>query len=289
MSQVNTSFYRVLSRLISRPIRVFLPLLAPAFALTMFACADKEVEDPDNETGKIVFEFIHTINNEPLIFDTLQYVNAAGNPYMVNEIQYFISDVRLVTKEGSVQLINGWKDIHYVDTDIQASQTWEVYDNIDPGNYDSLVFTFGISEEKNSSFMYVNPPEKDMFWPEFLGGGYHYMKLNGKWLPEDQTMQTQPFDFHLGIGQIYYSYPDSITSYVHNNFDVSLPTGECVVKAGVVAVLQVNMHVEKWFEDPHIYNHDLYGGYIMQNQDAMEEVRENGHNVFTVEVIEHEQ
>lgn len=131
--------------------------------------------------------------------------------------------------------------------------------------------------------MYVNAPEKDMFWPEFLGGGYHYMKLNGKWLPEGQTSQTIPFDFHLGIGQIYHAYPDSITGYVHNYFDVSLPGSEFSIDAGETWELKITMHVENWFNDPHIYDHDVFGGYIMQNQEAMQLVKENGFNVFTLE------
>ena len=29
--------------------------------------------------------------------------------------------------------------------------------------------------------MFVNPPEVNMMWPDVLGGGYHYLMLNGKW------------------------------------------------------------------------------------------------------------
>lgn len=260
-------------------------LLSLAFFLVIiFSCTDKTNQNVE-EKGKIKFHFDHTINHSPIVFDTIMYTNSAGNPYLINEIQYFISDVRLYSNNGNEKIIDDWKDIHYIDTDINSTLSWEVYDAIEPGQYDSISFTFGISAEKNMSFMFVNAPEKDMFWPEFLGGGYHYMKLNGKWLPENASFQTIPFDFHLGIGQVYYNYPDSITGYVHNNFDVSLPASNFSVEKGATREIKITMDVANWFAEPHVYDHDVYGGYIMQNQDAMLMVKENGFNVFSFEEI----
>lgn len=252
-------------------------------ALVIWGCEDKPTEEPDNSAGKLHISFQHMVEGEQLHFDTLIYVNEAGNPYLVNEIQYFISDVKLFGKKG-VKLIDDWKDIHYVDTDIADTWEWEVYDEINPDDYDSISFVFGFEPEKNLSFMFVNPPEKDMFWPEFLGGGYHYMKLNGKWLPAGQSHETIPFDFHLGRGQEYYSYPDSITGYIENQFNVSLPASDFSIHSGETISLVITMHIEKWFMEPFVYDHDVYGGYIMQNQEAMNRVKNNGHNVFSIAI-----
>jgi hypothetical protein len=249
------------------------------------SCKDEEPEPPAEKTGKIIFHFKHYLNNFPVQFDTLMYVNAAGNPYLVNEIQYFISDVKLYNNNDSALLIDDWKDIHYVDTDIPTTHSWEVFDKIPEGFYDSISFTFGIPEEKNHSFMYVNPPESFMFWPEYLGGGYHYLKLNGKWLEEGQQTQTTPFDFHLGRGQVYYSYPDSITGFIPNEFSVSLPNSGFQINTGQTVDINIFMNIENWFQEPNIYDHDIWGGYIMQNQNAMQMVKENGWNVFSIEII----
>ncbi len=246
-------------------------------------CGEKNDPAPESEkNGKIVLLFTHLINGEPIQFDTIIYVNEAGNPYLVNEIQYFISDVTLYKNDGTEILIDDWKDIHYVDTDLPYTWRWEVYDKIPEGVYDSVSFTYGFYEEKNISFMFVNPPERDMFWPEFLGGGFHYMKLNGKWLEAGQATQNTPFDFHLGIGQIYYNYPDSITGFIHNNFRVSLPNSGFTITTGQTKEIEIIMNIENWFKDPYIYDHDIWKGYIMQNQDAMQIVKENGHNVFSI-------
>jgi len=243
------------------------------------SCAKKVSSEPDEEYGNVHIYFEHSCDNSPLYFDTLVYTNEAGNQYLVNEIQYFISDVTLYKDDGTVKIIDDWKDIHYVDTDIPETFNWKVYDKIVPGSYDSIAFTFGFNEVKNISFMYVNSPEKEMFWPEYLGGGFHYMKLNGKWLPNGQA-QTLPFNFHMGIGQIYYENTDSIIGYVHNHFRVSLPGSEFSVSPGSHESFVFVMNVEKWFEEPHMYNHDEFGGDIMQKQQAMQIAKENGWNVF---------
>lgn len=260
--------------------RTFIVVLFCIFAV--YGCDNTDEPEPvSDNTGYVAFTFSHCVEANPIIFDTLLYTNAAGNPYLVSEIQYFISDVILYNMDGTAFLIDDQKDIHYVDTDIQETWTWEVFDKIPAGNYDSISFTFGISEEKNVSGMFVNPPESYMFWPESLGGGYHYMKLNGKWLEPDQTTVTTPFNCHLGIGQIYYSYPDSITDFIHNDFRVSLPGSDFVITKGQKTEIALTMNVDEWFTDPYDYDFNVWGSYTMQNQDAMQQLTENGYNVFS--------
>ncbi|MDZ7740496.1 MAG: MbnP family protein [Bacteroidota bacterium] len=149
--------------------------------LTAFSSCNKKDEPEPESKQKISLHFFHRVDGEAVVFDTMIYENAAANPYLINEIKWFISDLSLIKANGDSLLLNGWKDMHYIDTDLPETHTWKVFDNIPAGDYQEIRFTFGISEEKNQSFMFPNPPERDMFWPEYLGGGYHYMKLNGKW------------------------------------------------------------------------------------------------------------
>lgn len=243
----------------------------------IFSSCSQNSDPPAPTPAKISFHFTQCNEGSPQEFDTMKYVNAAGNHYLVNEIQYFISDVKLHFEDGNVQLLDGWKDIHYVDTDLPETHTWNVFDDIETGVVEKVSFTFGISEEKNNSLMFVNPPERDMFWPEYLGGGYHYMKLNGKWLADDGTIK--PFDFHLGIGQIYAGgivNVDSITGFVQNYFEVELANSSFVINAGDDLNFEIRMNVENWFQSPNTYNHDEWGGDIMQKQEAMHLACENG-------------
>lgn len=253
--------------------------------LAISSCKD---DDPDIQepSGKIIFNFLHHVDGEPLHLDSAIYINEAGNLYEVNEIQYFISDVTLHKSGSQSIMLVKENDIYYIDTDILATHKWQVFDPIPEGTYTGISFTFGINQNKNQSFMYVNPPEVNMVWPEFLGGGYHYLKLNGKF---DDPPYMRPFNFHLGVGQIYHpSYPqdyDSITSFVHNHFDVNLPNSGFTIAEGQTLNIDIIMQVEEWFRNPHTWDHFIYGNYTMENQDAMNDMKENGHNVFKIGTI----
>ncbi len=246
------------------------------------ACVGKDPEPvPPPLKGNILIKFYHYCDGEPLDFDQRKYINQAGNEYMVNEIQYFISDVVLhAYAPGQDYMIDAWKDIHYVDTDIPATMEWQVFDDISPGNYMRISFTFGIREEKNVSLMYTDPPESLMFWPEYLGGGYHYMKLNGKWL--DTNNLERPYNFHLGIGQIYNPNSGDITGFIQNYFEIEVPASGFEIINDQTTVISLVMHVDRWFKGPHTYDHNYWGGDIMQKQDAMKVGCENGYDVFEV-------
>lgn len=249
---------------------------------TLFILTSCETGNPEPESlpiGTLSFDFLHKIDNNNIIYDTFMYVNEAGNHYLVSEIQYFISDVTLHKIDGGTVSLSSWEDIHYVDTDISKSQTYTFKDEIEIGTYNSLSFTFGITEEKNNSLMFVNPPESFMFWPENLGGGYHYLKLNGKWI--NNLDQVSPYNFHLGIGQMYYSYPDSITGFIQNYFTIEMDDFPFEIIKNETRIIEIVMNVENWFRSPNIYDHNIWGGDIMQNQDAMQQAVENGNNVFS--------
>jgi hypothetical protein len=259
-----------------------IPILSLLFTTT--GCKDDD-QNITFDAGKIVFHFLHYCDGNPLIYDSTMYTNEAGNVYQVNEIQYFISDVTLHKQDGGKVMLTKENDIYYIDTDIPSTHTWQVPDSIPVGNFNSVSFTFGISKQKNISFMFVNPPEMNMVWPEFLGGGYHYMKLNGRYI---DSVSLVPFNFHMGIGQIYppnsHNY-DSIIEFVHNNFDVELPNSAFTIAKDQTIQFDIIMQVEEWFKDPHTWDHNIWGTATMENQAALQTMKENGYNVFKVGTI----
>ena len=69
---------------------------------------------PENKSfGKLELVFSHSV-----YADTFNYVNEAGNRFMISEIQYFVSDIKLYTDSKDTIVLDKYKDIHYVDTDI---------------------------------------------------------------------------------------------------------------------------------------------------------------------------
>ncbi len=251
--------------------------------LLLFAACEPEIIESHKNGGRIVLEFSHLVDGKALIADSLFYVNKAGNQYEINEVKYFISDVYLVNRNGKKAFIDDQTAIHYYDIDIPSTLDWNVFDTIEEGVYDSISFIFGLNEQRNISFAFVNPPEVNMFWPDILGGGYHYLMLNGKWKNPQNT--TTPFDFHLGIGQRYSGTStsvDSITGYVHNYFKVTLPLPAMQIENNSLRTISLAMNIDSWFKTPNTWDFNTWGGYIMQNQQAMQTAKENGFDVFTV-------
>ncbi|MBK9356536.1 MAG: hypothetical protein IPN08_03955 [Bacteroidales bacterium] len=265
-------------------MKIFRTLLSIALTsgciILLNACGE---EEKPVEKSVLKLHFQHKVDGLPLELNQLKYTNSAGNVYEISEIMYFISDLKLYHSKGNIVAPAGWDDIHYVDLSLPATLEWVAGNDIPAGTYDSLTFTFGLSAEKNQPFMFVNPPEVNMAWPEVLGGGYHYMMMNGWW--KDLGGVRKPFNFHLGIGQIYANNsgdPDDITGFIHNAFVVNPGIEPFTVTAGETLNFALIMNIESWFNTPVVYDHNYFGGAIMQNQEAMHVACLNGSDVFSI-------
>ncbi len=258
----------------------YILFVVTCIASIQFSCSEKQ---PDKEPNKLRIVFKHQVGGQNLKTNELIYRNAAGNPYEISEVMYFISDLVLYHSDGSIVKPDGWTDIHYVDSRIPSTMEWFCGNDFPTGYYNGISFTFGIKSERNKSFMFVNPPEVNMAWPEVLGGGYHYLMMNGFW--KDTLDERLPFNFHLGIGQIYENNSGQIadiTEFIDNSFTVE-PDGEIfyVAEDGTTTINLI-MDINSWFETPIIYDHNRFGGAIMQNQEAMHIGCMNGRDAFYV-------
>ena len=249
-------------------MKQFFSLTLASILLLSVSCEKDEVKPV---SAKFTFE--HDINGSPLQRGVMDYTNKAGNIYQVDELQYFISEITLKTADGQLIPITSDSSIHYIDLDIPSTLTWSPSVLIPVTEYESISFTFGINEAKNKTGLFVNPPERDMFWPDMMGGGYHYMKMNGKWLAEGDTIK--PFNFHLGIGMNMAG-----TVFYQNYFSVTLPLN--ISTGSLLNEFTITMNIEKWFEAPNVWDWNVIGGQIMMNQMAMRKASENGANAFQV-------
>jgi hypothetical protein len=182
-------------------------------------------------------------------------------------------------------VLSGGDSIRYIDQRIPETHEWIPAGTIPAGNYDSVAFTFGLDAQQNISHRFPNPPERDMFWPEVLGGGYHHMKLNSVHKNCCTNLDT-PFMMHIGTGQIYSSQTpntDSIIGFVQNAFRVSLPGSSFTLENDSLLVLSIVMNIDRWFNGPpNMLDLNTMPQGIMQDQERMNMVCENGRNVFSV-------
>ena len=247
------------------------------FALLAAACTKRE------EKAEIDINIGYEVNGKALVTDTLCYVNEMGNQYLITEIQWFLSDIQLLDQNGNWHTMRQRSAtdsiaeqnelIFYIDTNIPESQTLHGK-KIAIGHYTALRFTFGLDENDNVSNRFVDPPESEMFWPDVIGGGYHYMKMNGKYI--DDNLRLAPMAVHLGIGQ-----NEDCSQFYQNYFIVELPI-DFTVADNTVNQLDLTMVVDNWFRNPHLIDLNLYGCGIMQNQSAQRLYNGNGQDVFRI-------
>ena len=238
--------------------------------LLFYGCNDDNNDDvtpgqkPDVE---VKFYFSHRVDNVSLIFDNIGYVNAAGNSYSVATLKYFVSDFRLVNTDGDEVTIN---EEHYVDGKDNGTLLFAPDKKISAGEYTEMKFIFGLSEEKNVDGRFPDAPENNMEWPEPLGEGYHYMKLEGKL---DSAGTTKNYQAHTGP-----------TNNNHFFIEVSLPIN-LVVEKNDQKIIYVGMNINNWWNNPHTL--DLNNmTMVMGNEDMQQKLMENGQDVFFIESIE---
>ena len=256
--------------------------------LLLMAMIAMSCNKPESD-GRLSVNVGYSVNGKDLITDTLCYRNEAGNEFMITEIQWFISKMELQNKRGewiALEHLNdravnsdATKRIFHIDTNIPESQTLDIKP-IPIGKYTALRFIFGLDKEFNKTGLFSDPPEANMFWPEPLGGGYHYMKLNGRFLNTEN--EVAPLNVHLGIGQ-----NDSQTEFIHNHFIVELPI-DLTISENTDNQLNLCMMIDNWFRSPNLYDFNEWGSAIMQNQAAQQTLKENGHDVFVIRNAENQ-
>ena len=220
--------------------------------------------DDHDDAGTLTIHFDHQIAGRPLDVDPMaSYANAAGNAYTVSLLKYIVSDLDLVRHDGATYRL---RDQHYRDASSAGTASFTAID-VPAAEYSALRFVFGLAAERNTAGALPNTSEyNNMEWPAPMGGGYHYMRLEGLF---DNGGDVQAFLSHLG--------PSGGGDF---SFVVQLPLSLLV--DGDDSEVHVVMDVNEWFEDPHVYNF-AGQGMIMGNADAQLIHQENGATVFGVD------
>ena len=216
----------------------------------------------ENLETRIQLSFSHHANGSQLTTDSMIHTNAAGEKFNVKTLAYLLSDITLHNEDGSSILL---KEIQYININEQSSLYFES-DVIDNGSYNALSFRFGLDTIKNISNNYVNENfHSTMAWPEPMGGGYHYMKLEGAF-----TNDSNFYNTHTGgLMEMDFSFSKSLDI---NGFNIDNDTEN--------KGLMINMDLNNWYQNPHTIN---LAPAIMMDMTKQMQLMNNGMNdVFSV-------
>ncbi len=240
--------------------------LVLALVLIILSSSISSCKKDDNKPPKeftSYLRFNHEVDGLSVEYDTLKYTNAYGNIFSIETIRYFISNIEFAKADGETIAID---EVIYVDPR-EPGYDLKKYDTEFPnGTYTELRFTFGLDSDMNKTGAFPDFPETAMEWPIPMGGGYHYMKLEGKYLHEKSYNH---FNFHTGPldgNQNYFQVAVPMDLAIEDKtFDVSL-----------------TMEIQNWFKNPNTFDLDAIFGGMMGDQEKQELVKANGHDVFKV-------
>jgi hypothetical protein len=243
------------------------------FTLICTSCSSED----DSETV-VNLRFIHEWNDAVVTaddFGTIQYVNAFGNQLSIERLRYLISDLTLTKTSGEIITLNNY---HLIDLENENTLNLTPNQSVETGTYANVSFIFGFTNSANTDGAYPDLNSASWNVPAMLGGGYHYMQLDGKFI--NNIGNEAGYNFHAIRAA---DNPGPNPSFPQDTFfEVNL--GPLTVSENNEII--ISMDIAQWFKEPYLWDLNLYNQMLMPNSTAQILMYENGQNVFQLNSIE---
>lgn len=203
----------------------------------------------------------YKIDNDALMTNHFMYFSPAGYNYSISNLSYYISRIDLIKSDSSYLSV---KDYTFVDAQRSGTNQFTLA-TIPEGNYIGIKFNIGLDSVQNTSFALPATNENsNMQWPQLMGGGYHFLKLEGNY---KDTQGTYGYTMHLGTNNCLI--PIKLFRAITISKDAETP-------------ITLTMNVNEWFKNPHLFDFNTDGNNIMGDSLNMKKIAENGVDVFTI-------
>lgn len=230
-------------------------------------------DTPVASTAKLTFTFSHNFDGTSVTasnFDSIQYTNLNGEQLSISKLRYLISDVRLYKTNGDSIVIEGYQ---FVDLTNSTSLTYTPTNNIPFGTYTGISFNFGFDSLDNISNDYPDLNIATWNWPDMLGGGYHFMQLEGKYINTSASVVN--YAYHHGTAKV------SAGVFEQNYFKADL--GGITLSSN--AAIEIKMNIAEWFKNPNTWDLNTYFAMLMPNYNAQIMMKQNGPSVFSLGTV----
>jgi len=236
-------------------------------------------EDNDIQIKTVDFTLNFTHNwNDTLItiadFNALKFTNKNKEKLSITKLRYLISDFTFYNQNGDTLSTD---DYHLVDLEKDESLEFTLSEKIPVGTYSKVIFRFGFTKEKNSSGIYQDLNSNNFGVPEILGGGYHFMQFEGRFI--DQNSETSPFLYHTISAYNNTDVANVIST--DTSFEVTLSSIE--IKNN--ATIEIKAGLAQWFEKPNTWDLNILSTDLMGNYDAQIKMSANGKSVFSLGAV----
>lgn len=227
--------------------------------ITLLSC-DKKDDDLITQS-KAIFNIKLKSNVAAVEWGITNNTNLAGNSYSINTLNLFISNVTLKGEKGNYYS----KQIFYVDPKTESFSSITL-DSIPTGTYSEMTFDIGLDASHNVSYALSGTTENmNMAWPDMMGGGYHFLKMEGHYL--DLTGTPKGYAIHLGnnmnLASVSLTYP--------------------LVQIGKEHNYTLFYNINEVFANPYTYDLNIEKSYTMSSPAAMLLIKNNISDVFSVQ------
>jgi hypothetical protein len=246
---------------------ILLAVLSVSTALLFTACDD---DTAVVDTTNISIRFSHNFDDDMVdnsTFNAFNYINANGDTLSITRLRYLISDIVLTLAGGDQFTLEGYQ---LVDVTAGTGFVLQVAGSIPQGTYAGLSFTFGFDEEDNIEDAYPDLNVVNWNWPDMLGGGYHFMQMEGNYMEDGVAM---PYAYHYGTARVMEGVFEA------NHFEAAL--GGFTLDRQT-AEIEIEMDIAEWYRNPNTWDLGIYHIMLMPNYDAQKLMQANGATVFSL-------
>ncbi|GAA4972042.1 MbnP family protein [Algibacter aquimarinus] len=242
--------------------------------ISIFSCAS----DSDDNISQITttFNFTHSWDNTNVSnanFNTIQFKNENEENLSITKLRYLISKITFIKSSGEELVLDGY---NLIDVTNNSKLTYSPVNTIPTGTYANVKFTFGFNNDDNYNNNYQDLNSASWNVPGILGGGYHFMQLEGKFI--DNTATETGYAYHA-IRAVDNSGATQV--FQDTFFEVNL--GEVEITNN--ATFNINMNIAEWFKSPNTWDLNALNNMLMPNFNAQVLIFENGQNVFSLESV----
>jgi len=243
-------------------------------------------EEDDGTCNYLKLKFTQDFNGESITvndFNTVAYTNANGEELSLTKLQYSISDVRFYLPNGDSVYVDGsynlidLEDINSLIYNVPTLTKLLAYKDFD-SKFTGVGFNYGFNEMDNTSGAYADLNLASWGWPNMIGGGYHQMKMEGKFL--DAAGDQISYAYHNG------SATKNPSGIMESNYRfIKLDNSSFDLKGNTV--IEIKMNIANWYTTPNTWDLNVLNSMLMPNYNAQKLMTQNAVNVFSVGAITH--
>ena len=242
--------------------------------MILLSCGNDDDTDNQDQEAQVTFSFTHNWDGAQVTsadFNTIRYTNEFGEQLSIERLRYLISDVTFINDIGEEFTVDEYNLIDVTnDTGLRYAPSL----TLPQGTYMSMRFTFGFDNEDNVDGAYQDLNSASFNVPFMLGGGYHFMQLDGKYI--DDTDAETGFNYHV-IRAV--DNPGTSPTFPQDTFfDVEL--GPVTITNDVT--IEAKMNIAEWFKNPNTWSLNDLDTVLMPNSMAQIMMYENGRSVFSL-------